>query len=54
MVNIYDPNSFTGDPIGDSYYLPYEELSPELLAEIELLCDNMDADNWQTQKKISN
>jgi hypothetical protein len=38
-VNIYDPNSFTGDPIGDPYYLPYEQLSPELLEEIEQLCD---------------
>ena len=43
MVNIYDSNSFTGDPIGDPYYLPYEELSPELLAEIEELCDCWDA-----------
>ena len=54
LVNIYDPNSFSGDPIGDPYYLPYEKLSHELLTEIELLCDHKDAENWQTQKRISN
>ena len=53
-VNIYDPNSFTGDPIGDPYYLPYEELSPELLDEIQDLCDNWDAKNYQTEKRINN
>lgn len=49
LVNIYDPNSFTGDPIGDPYYLPYEQLSPELLAEIEDLCDCWDAQKMETK-----
>ena len=53
-INIYDPNSFSGDPIGDPYYLPYEELSPELLAEIQELCDYKDAENFKTKKRVSN
>ena len=54
MINIYDPSSFTSDPIGDPYYLPYEDLSLELLTEIQDLCDNWDAQNYQTEKRISN
>jgi hypothetical protein len=53
-VNIYKTNSFSSDPISEPYYLPYEELSLELLAEIEELCDYKDAENYQTQKRISN
>jgi hypothetical protein len=53
-VNIYEPNSFSSDPISEPYYLPYEELSLELLAEIEELCDYKDAENFKTQKRISN
>ena len=53
-INIYDANSYSSDPICNSYYLPYEELSLELLEEIEQLCDYMDADNYKTQKRISN
>jgi hypothetical protein len=51
-INIY--SRFTGDPIGNPYYLPYESLSMELLQEIEFLCDNWDAQNYQTEKRISN
>lgn len=53
-INIYDANSYSSDPICNSYYLPYEELSLELLEEIEQLCDYMDADNYKTQKRILN
>jgi hypothetical protein len=53
-INIYDANGYTSDPICNSYYLPYEKLSLELLEEIEQLCDYMDADNYKTQKRISN
>ena len=53
-VNIYDSNSYTGDTICNPYYLAYEDLSLELLEEIEQLCDYMDADNYKTQKRISN
>lgn len=48
-INIYDPNSFTGDPIGDPYYLPYEQLSQAILDEIEALCDNWDARKMETK-----
>jgi hypothetical protein len=51
-INIYDAK-YSSDQIS-SYYLPYEELSEELLAEIEALCDNWDAQNYQTEKRISN
>jgi hypothetical protein len=46
-INIYDANGYTSDPICNSYYLPYEELSLELLDEIQDLCDNWDAKNYQ-------
>jgi len=49
-INIYDPNSFSSDPISDPYYLPYEELSIELLAEIQDLCDCWDAQKMETKK----
>ena len=48
-VNIYDPNSFSSDQIGDPYYLPYEELRLELLAEIQDLCDCWDAQKTETK-----
>jgi hypothetical protein len=53
-INIYDSNSFTSDPVSNPYYLTYEELSIELLEEIEDLCHYIDAENFQTQKRISN
>ena len=54
QVHIYDPNSFTGGSIADPYYLTYDELSLELLEEIEELCDYIDAENYKTKKRISN
>ena len=53
-INIYNPNSHTSDQIADSYYLPYEKLSLELLIVIEELCDCWEAKNWETEKRISN
>jgi hypothetical protein len=53
LVNIYDPESFSSDLI-DEYFEKYENLDLELLIEIEALCDNWDAQNYQTEKRISN
>ena len=52
-INIYDAK-YSSEQISDSYYLSYEELSEELLAEIEELCDKIDAQNYQTEKRICN
>jgi hypothetical protein len=53
-INIYDESSFTSNPIADSYYLPYEELSIELLQEIDIHCENWEAEKLKTEKRISN
>jgi hypothetical protein len=37
-VNVYDPNSFSSDPI-DDYTLTYEELDKDVLEEILALCE---------------
>jgi len=47
-INIYDAK-YSSDQISDSYYLSYEELSEELLAEIEELCDCWDAQKMETK-----
>ena len=48
-INIYDANGYSSDPICNSYYLPYEELSLELLDEIQNLCDCWDAQKMETK-----
>jgi hypothetical protein len=37
-VNVYNPNSFSSDPI-DDYTLTYEELDKDVLEEILALCE---------------
>ena len=37
-VNVYNPNSFSSDPI-DDYELTYEELDKDVLEEILALCE---------------
>lgn len=52
-VNVYDPNSFSSDPI-DDYTLTYEELSKEVLEEILDIAEAYDVDQHKTLKRISN
>jgi hypothetical protein len=37
-VNVYEPNSFSSDPV-DDYTLTYEELGKDALEEILALCE---------------
>jgi hypothetical protein len=52
-VNVYDPNSFSSDPI-DEYELTYEELSKETLEEILFVAELYETDQEKTLKRISN
>ena len=52
-VNVYDPNSFSSDPI-DDYELTYEELSKETLVEILFVAELYETDQEKTLKRISN
>jgi len=48
-VKIYDPNSFTSDPISD-YELTYEELSKEILEHILIIAEEYETDQEKTLK----
>ncbi len=52
-VNVYEPNSFSSDPI-DDYELTYEELSKETLEEILIIAEMYEVDQEKTLKRISN
>lgn len=52
-VNVYEPSSFSSDEI-DSYEERYEDLSEEVLQEILLICEHWEAEQLQTEKRISN
>jgi len=52
-VYIYDPHSFSSDPI-DDYELTYEELSKEVLEEILTIAELYEVDQEKTLKRISN
>lgn len=52
-VNVYEPDSFSSDPI-DDYTLTYEELDKSVLEEILFLCEHYEADQLKTEKRISN
>jgi hypothetical protein len=52
-VNVYEPNSFSSDPI-DDYELTYEELSKETLEEILFVAEMYETDQEKTLKRISN
>ena len=52
-VNIYDPNSFSSDPISD-YELTYEELSKKLLEEILSVAELFEVDQEKTIKRCAN
>jgi hypothetical protein len=52
-VNIYDPTSFSSDPI-DDYELIYEELSKGILEEILFVAEMYEVDQEKTLKRISN
>ena len=52
-VNVYDPNSFSSDPI-DDYTITYEELSKDVLEEILDIAEAYDVDQYKTLKRISN
>ena len=52
-VNVYEPDSFSSDPI-DDYELTYEELSKETLEEILFVAEMYETDQEKTLKRISN
>ena len=52
-VKIYDPTSFTSDPIGD-YEMKYEELSKEVLQAILDVALIYEADQEKTIKRCAN
>jgi hypothetical protein len=52
-VNVYDPNSFSSDPI-DDYELTYEELDKDTLEQILFVAEMYETDQEKTLKRISN
>jgi hypothetical protein len=52
-VNIYDPTSFSSDPI-DDYDLTYEELDKDTLEQILFIAELFETDQEKTLKRISN
>jgi hypothetical protein len=52
-VNVYEPSSFSSDEI-DSYDEQYENLSEDILNEILFICEQWEAQELQTEKRISN
>jgi hypothetical protein len=51
-VNIYEPRSTSSDAI-DSYTLYYEDLEEDILGDVLLLCEQWEAQNIKTEKRIS-
>ena len=52
-VNVYEPDSFSSDPI-DDYELTYEELSKDTLEQILFVAEMYETDQEKTLKRISN
>lgn len=52
-VSVYMPSGFSSDA-EDEYTLTYEELNKDILEEILLLCEQYEAEQIQTEKRISN
>jgi len=52
-VNVFDPNSFSSDPISD-YELTYEDLSKDTLQEILYLAELYEVDQEKTLKRCAN
>ena len=52
-VNVYEPSSFSSDSV-DEYTLTYEELDKDVLEEILFICVHYEAEQIQTEKRISN
>jgi hypothetical protein len=51
-VNVYEPRSTSSDAI-DSYTLFYEDLEEDILGDVLLLCEQWEAQNIKTEKRIS-
>lgn len=52
-VNVYEPSSFSSDPI-DTYEEKWENLSEDVLSEIHFICEQWEAECIRTEKRISN
>ena len=52
-VNVYDPNSFSSDPISD-YELTYEELDKDTLEQILFVAELFETDQEKTLKRCAN
>lgn len=52
-ISVYDPTSFSSDAI-DDYKEPYENLDEDTLDSILFLCEQYEAEQLQTEKRISN
>jgi len=51
-VNVYEPRSTSSDAI-DCYTLYYEDLEEDILGDVLLLCEQWEAQNIKTEKRIS-
>lgn len=51
-VNVYDPNSFSSDPISD-YELTYEELDKDTLEQILFIAELFETDQEKTIKRCA-
>ena len=51
-VNVYEPESFSSDPI-HTYTEDYENLSKDVLLEILDIAEAYDVDQYKTEKRIS-
>jgi hypothetical protein len=52
-VNVYEPDSFSSDPI-DDYELTYEELSKDTLEQILFVAEMYETDQEKTLKRCAN
>ena len=52
-VSVYEPQSMSSDAI-DDYKINYEDLEDDILSDVLLLCEQWEAENIRTQKRISN
>jgi hypothetical protein len=51
-VNVYEPSSFSSDPM-DTYKEEYVNLSKEALSDVLFVCQQWEAENIRTQKRIN-
>lgn len=51
-VNVYEPESISSDSMHD-YKVAYEDLPKDVLEEILFLCEQYEADQLKTEKRIS-